>query len=66
MPKPKVTVLNKKKQVNPIVRDRDNTDDLQLAELKVRTKYTKLDAPEGLIPGRQTTSPPNKTTNLPS
>lgn len=51
MASPKVKVLNIKKKVNPIPRERDNTSDLELAEMKVHQKYKGLKAPANIDPG---------------
>lgn len=61
----KVTVLGVKKPINKIVRSKDNTDDLQDKEQKVRTRFTKLPAPDGSVPGTVKTAPPYKETPLP-
>lgn len=66
MPKAKVTVLNVKKKVNPIERERDNTNDLEAAEMAAHGRYKGLRAPDTKIPGKKVTTPPRVETNIPS
>lgn len=61
----RVTKLNVKKQVNPIVREHDNTTDLENAEMQAHGKYKGLRAPDSIIPGKKTTAPPHKETAIP-
>lgn len=65
MPKARVTKLNVKKQINPIVRERDNTSDLELAEMKAHGKFKGLRAPDSSVPGRKVTAPPHSETSIP-
>jgi hypothetical protein len=55
MPTPKVTKLNVKQKVNPIVREHDNTTDLEIAEQRVHAKYKGLKAPKNIDPGNNGT-----------
>lgn len=55
MAKPKVTVLNQAKKINPIGRERDNSLDLEIAEMKARGKYKGLQAPSNIDPGNNGT-----------
>lgn len=45
MPKARVTKLNVKKKVNPIVREHDNTTDLELAEQKAHAALSPIRYP---------------------
>ena len=65
MPKARVTKLNVKKQINPIVRERDNTSDLEFAEMKAHGKFKGLRAPDSSTPGRKVTAPPHTETTIP-
>lgn len=65
MPKARVTVLNQHKKVNPIPRERDNTDDLQAAEMRVHGRYKGMRAPDKSVPGKVFTSPPPNSSDLP-
>ena len=55
MASPKVKVFGIKKKVNPIVRERDNTSDLELAELKAHQKYKGLKTPANIDPANNGT-----------
>lgn len=55
MPAPRVTKLNVKKKVNPIVREHDNSTDLEIAEMKTHAKYKGLKAPANIDPGKNGT-----------
>lgn len=65
MPKARVTKLNVKKAVNPIVREHDNTTDLEMAEMKAHGKFKGLRAPDASIPGKKTTAPPHSVSDIP-
>ena len=51
MPKPKITVLGKFAKTQKIARPVDNTDDLYMAEMRARAKYSKISAPDNINPG---------------
>ena len=59
-----VTVLNEPRKVNPIEHERDNTSDLQEAELRARSKR-KWEAPDSSTPGKKTAAPPFSQSSLP-
>lgn len=52
------------KKVNPIPRDKDNSSDLERAELALRNKR-KFAAPDESTPGRIVTGPPHTETAMP-
>lgn len=60
-----VTVLGNPEKVNKIPREVDNSSDLEMAELKARSKR-KWQAPANSIPGRKRTAPPSSETTLPT
>lgn len=58
----KVTRMNKTEaKVQPIPRDRDNTDDLQDALTTVHSRYSKIQAPEGTKRRKGSFDPTNNT-----
>lgn len=61
----RVSKLNVKQKVNPIVREHDNTTDLENAEMRAHGKYKGLRAPDSIIPDIKTTAPPHKTSTIP-
>ena len=65
MPKPRVTKLNVKGKYNKIIREHDNTTDLERAEMVAHGKFKGLRAPDLAVPGKQVTAPPRTETNLP-
>jgi len=60
-----VTVLGIPEKVNKIVRERDNTDDLEAKVLRAKSKR-KFTAPDSSTPGRKVSAPPFSETSLPS
>lgn len=65
MPKARVTKLNVRKKVNPIVRENDNTSRLEHAEMRAHGKFKGLRAPDSSVPGRSVSAPPHSETPLP-
>ena len=65
MPKPKVTVLNEHKKINPIPREHDNTTDLENAEMRAHQRYKGMRAPDRSVPGKVFTTPPPASSDLP-
>ncbi len=61
----RVTKLNVKKKVNPIVREHDNTTDLEMAEMKAHGRFKGMRAPDSSVPGKKITAPPHTETALP-
>jgi hypothetical protein len=50
--------LNVKKKVNPIVREHDNSTDLEIAEMKAHARVGHFRAPDLSVPGTDATAPP--------
>lgn len=65
MPKARVTKLNVKGKYNKIIREHDNTTDLERAEMVAHGKFKGLRAPDLAVPGKKVTAPPRTETNLP-
>lgn len=65
MPDRRIKQLNVKQQVNPIVRENDNSTAISRQLMRVRTKWSKIAAPDSSVPGKSRTSPPLTETNLP-
>ena len=61
----RVSKLNVKQKVNPIVREHDNTTDLENAEMRAHGKFQGLRAPDSIIPGVKTTAPPHSESAIP-
>ena len=65
MPSSQIRPVGKAKKLNPIVRERDNTSDLELAEMKARAPYAHIKQGKNLDPGnngKTTTAPHGGTT----
>ncbi|AYN58070.1 hypothetical protein HWB90_gp069 [Mycobacterium phage Fowlmouth] len=65
MPSSQVRPFGKAKKINPIPREKDNTSDLELAEMKARAKYAHIRQGDNLNPannGHTTTAPHGGTT----
>ena len=65
MPKARITKLNVKKKVNKIVREHDNTTDLEMAEMAAHARFSPFIAPERSIPGTSVTAPPRVQGTIP-
>ncbi|AVD99744.1 hypothetical protein HWB51_gp068 [Mycobacterium phage Cuke] len=65
MPSSQVRPFGKAKKINPIEREKDNTSDLELAEMKARAKFAHIKQGDNLNPannGKTTTAPHGGTT----
>lgn len=60
-----VTVLGIPEKVNKIVREKDNTDDLEEKVLRAKSKR-KWNAPDASTPGRKVSAPPRTETSTTS
>lgn len=61
----RIKKLGEAQKVNPIPRDKDNTQDIERRVLEKRSKR-KWQAPDESTPGRKVTAPPHSDSALPS